>query len=346
MDRACSRKAYLRRGLIAASGLLLLAPPAGGLAQQKAEPPSVSPLTVSPPEMVPVPKVGEGAPLFSAAEMETIEHETRRNLMNTSVEVGPCLMSKVGKRFARGEVDAIAASAARNGGHIVLRPPNPTSHDPFEFKNWAEIEYAAGIMASQLAVDARKATEVAEQARRDAAQGRAGAEAVEAAELDRQKWIVRMTTAIAMYTEAKETQRHGQRGIPQILPGFDRRYVSGVPVPIAAEYEDLKLENIKVRSSEVEGVRVFRISGEVRNTRKRAINPPPLSVTAVDAAGFPLKGAIADPQRGSGRIEPGQTRSFAYELKPGPRNAETVVVTFGTTQMDLGRLPAGMAGCA
>src|SRR5688500_9938763 len=80
----------LGRSLAAASCAVLALGPSGGLAQPPPAP-SVSDLVVRPAPMVPVPDVGEGAPLLSLPEIRAIETQARMDVMGAARDMRGCL---------------------------------------------------------------------------------------------------------------------------------------------------------------------------------------------------------------------------------------------------------------
>jgi len=330
----------LKSGLLAAASLLAAIAPSGGLAQQ-APAPSVSPLVVAPPDMVPVPKVGEGAPLLTPREIESIRQTAVEHRFTAQKDLRGCTGSSGPSGeppISNAEVDHVARAAAMNGGKILLGPP------------FSEGGYLAELMASNLIAryipEAVKATAAAEQARRQAAQGLADQRTVEETELARQKIVTRLTTATAMLTEARaltaETQEARRRGGDPIRD-LSRRYIAGVLAPRETP-EYAKVELLKIESSqETDRTGAFiSVTGQIRNGRDRAIGVPPLSLTVVDDLGFPLKSEVAEPPDKRMKIEPGQLVAFAYKIRPQPRNGGKVVVGFGSNRIVPPRVPESL----
>jgi hypothetical protein len=353
--------AYLRgmaRALAMTSCALLAPGPAAGRAQDPAQEPTVAPLVITP--MVPVPQVGEGAPLYSLPELRAMQSEAQRQVAESRDAIRRCTPNaRLAIPPLRGdmtvaELDNIAAAAAKNGGRILLPRPLTGPGGVPDIREAYASEGAAARLAQGMVIDAEKATLAAEQTRRAAATGGATAKAVEDAELVRQKAVNRLMTARAVFLEFQAQTKAVQRvlramGTDPTSPPLptdvflnpDQRYQNGMPqITVPKEYADLSLQKVVVRERQGKDGPFLLVTGEIHNTRARAIGTPPLSVTVLDRFGSPLKTDIAQPVRAP-RIKPGEFSPFAYEVRPPPRDASTVVVTFGTNAYAEWRLPVG-----
>lgn len=311
---------------------LALAPPGGGLAQQRPDDAtSVSDVVVRSPEVV-APLVGEGAPLYTAAELEAIQIQARKDAQTALSEALHC--------NERGD---------DNGGSVVEGPYSR--------------EYLTAVAIRSGAETAIAATRQAEQIRRGAAQGRNTQEEVHAAELARQVAVNRVVRARAEFAEAQAITADLQwlAKTYDMAPGSEtfqlvarteiparaaeRAYESGMRRRVVMQsFENLALENIALREQEDRRGRILQVTGSIRNKGGRPASTPPLEITALDSFGIPLQREIADP-RGAGRIKPGATQNFSYTVRPRPANVAKITVAFGSDEYEPWRLPASAGGC-
>lgn len=300
-----------------------------GLAQDKTavQPPADKGVTVvdqieavSP--MVPVPKVGDGAPMFSAEELATLGRQTRRenNFAQEASVLQQCYVEAYG----------LPPPEARIMGYLEAHQ--------------ASMQLSAFTQAAQYA--SQEALEV----RRRAAQGKAAQAEVDQSELERQKAVLRVIATQNALNEGKAKALDAQQlSRERIPPGSWRAIIEAKAAernaedgeawnPAPKEYRDLRIENVKVVSREdAKNGAYLHVTGAIRNTRAKRISIPPLSISAIDDIGFALMNETATAR---GRIEPGQAVPFAYQLKPTPPRAKTVAVTFGDPDRPAWLMPA------
>ena len=265
----------------------------------------VAPLIVTP--GVPTPRVGAGAPLYT-----------------------PDLIRQRG--FEAREIRDQSNDA------FFLRCDPPYRAIPVYWLRVYREASDAAWRVSTLSRTAERATQKALRTRIDAAAGRANTADVEKAELDRQRTVIQMVAAELDMAEYRA----------QLLDIQDlfHRHVDVAEWPIHVntesaergdsrrtlapkEYEDLALENIQVARQDDARAAYYKVSGTILNTRPRRIRTPPISVPAVDMFGYPLMTGEA---QGKGRIGPGETQRFSYDLKPSPPQTAQLIVTFARSR--------------
>ncbi len=257
---------------------------------------------------VAVPRVGEGAALLSPTEIH--DKGTRaRDLRST---------------FEDGRATLYNCYTA-----VFGTPPNPERTIGYEEGT------DAGRKLSNWSRLAEEATVNAQRVRAAAAGGEATPADVEAAERERQRTVIEVTKAELDLDEALQKAIDIQELVK------DRTDIAGWNGMIYAnaaeradrknalvpkQFEDLQLKDVKaVERTDDKGQAYLFVTGAIRNTRKTRIAVPPLSFTAVDQFGYPLLNEAGEAR---GRIDAGKDQPFTYTLRPSPRNAARVVVTF------------------
>jgi len=286
-----------------------------GLAGAAEDPPAtvtttVAPLTVTPEQGVAPPDVGPGAPRLSPAEIRAIGEEQRFCGRETPTARIQAL------RLAQ-QIPSIQRAAARFDGRIMLNPYSAEENS----------ERGAALLVRTSAREAEDATAAAQAARRTAASS--GDPRVVETEMARQQAVNKLVAAQSILTEIKARRADADRDHRQgIRPIVDmNRRAGAVIVSPAAAYADLGLARIGAEQA----IDSLVVRGAIVNTRSQKIAVPPLRVTAFDAKGFPLKSNVIFPDRRAS-IAPGADQEFAFALKPAPRNAATVTVTFGQNE--------------
>jgi hypothetical protein len=282
--------------------------------------------------IVPVPDVGEGAPYLTVEDLSAIESQTRRNASTA-------------------QSDARAFRTCRLKGDPL---ESRLSYLYPSLEALLDEEVSAGNRVAIQAGRAQEATKAAEQARLDAAGGKADLRTVEAAELARQAAIGKLDEARIKYLEAgaavadfQDLERRGRvvisagsssgapSGVPIMWSDLDTRakrrrdagWWLGIPVP---EPEDgLHIQGIEAHERTEKGRPFVEITGQIRNDLDRAAPVPELVVSAIDSKGFVL---TAQPvSTGSGaRIPARAARNFAFELRPSPEAISKVTVSFSS----------------
>lgn len=299
-----------------------------GLAQDAAiQPPADSGVTVvdeieavSP--MVPVPKVGDGAPMFSSDELAAMGRQARRenNYAREAATLQECYIEAYG----------VPPPEARILGYLEA--------------------HQASIQLSAFTQAAQYASQEALAVRRRAAEGKATQAEVEAAELNRQRAVLRVIVSQNALNEGKAKALDAQQlSRDRVHPNSWKAIIEGNAAdrnaeggaawnPVPKEYLDLRIENVKVVSREdPKSGPYLHVTGAIRNTREKRISIPPLSISAIDDVGFALVNETATAR---GRIAPGEAAPFAYQLRPVPPRAKTVAVTFGNPDRQAWLLPA------
>ncbi len=291
------------------------------LAQQAAQ--TVDVTTVSPLVITPGPQVGAGATFFSLQDLSTAALDARAEAAAARDAGRECKSNQDG-----------ASQSEANGDFTLEALYNTESTVQFALQTAAEAAQAA----TQVALDARSggrdsaAAELARQTAVKAYQA-ASARAVEAhlrvADLQDQMRLHRDENPrqLQAYVDAKTLERSRNGG------------VAGVFVP--DQYKDLALSDIAAQAGQDKGAEVLKISGRISNPRKGAIAIPPMWFTAVDRYGTPLKSQQTIPEH-QGRIPPGGSLPFTFELKPMPDKTARAVVTFAPQNRPPLYMPASM----
>lgn len=275
---------------------------------------------------VPVPRVGEGAPLYTANEILAKARDARLDQV--------AYFNRQKQILTECYIEAYEV------------PPNPERLIGYDMA----IEAATRLAGA--ATSAEDRTREAQELRRKAAQGEATMAEVEAGELRRQEAVLRMMRAEIDLKEARAVSIDIQELVRDRVPIADWRGIIAAGAAersrindatdvfdlVPRQYRDLKLENVAVAEKmDAKGEVYVYVSGAIRNTRPRRIEVPPLSVTAVDEFGYAL---VTESASARGRIEPGQSFAFGYELKPTPIQASSVVVTFADPRWPVWLYPA------
>jgi len=304
-----------RRGTLLTSVALCLVLAGAVAAQQGSAPVTKAPeddpvtlletLTVSAAE---IPKVGEGAPLFTPQELHDKGYTargSRGDFEDGRQVIFECYLRVYGKGPTEGRMrgyDDGAAAAA-------------------QMSNWARVAEAATLALGK--------------GRIDMLEGKITQADFEKLELARQGAVIQMTKAEMDFEEAKAEAIDIQEAVKQRAHPLD--FVGIVQANAAEragrkyslipkEFEDLKLEHVQaVERNNSKGEPYLFVTGAIVNTHQKRIAIPPLSFTAVDQAGYPL---VSERGQAGGRIEPGQSKAFTYSLSPKPPHAARVTVTF------------------
>ena len=317
---------------------LLAAHPAALLAQTAPQDSAVvSELVVRPPDEAPVPKVGQGAPLYTPGEIVRIQEEARK---------------AVGE--ARSSVRRCSPQAP-----FITTPETVRAMLAWAFGE----ERDAALKVERLSAAAEKASLAAQDVRRRAAKGEARSEEMEKAELARQAAVNALVTARNELADASaaipvmqqligaldpppgspRSRRDWElvavaRVMPQVQMFKTRRAAERIKPP-ASPFADLAIRNVVVRESEDRRGRFLSIAGEVLNTRPRAIPIPSLQISQQDGFGFTLDEVTADPV--GRQIDAGAAARFSYEFRPKAARAEKVTVSFASAERLPIRRPAG-----
>lgn len=114
-----------------------------------------------------------------------------------------------------------------------------------------------------------------------------------------------------------------RQNIAQLWPTTAGAYaMAGLPVNLVG----LAIEDQHAQPALKDGRAVLVVSGALRNIRDRAVAPPPLRISLLNAAGKPVAVEIADP--GGARIPPGEARRFIVNVFDPPVSAADVQIDF------------------
>lgn len=281
--------------------------------------------------MVPVPNVGEGAPYRSAQELARVADAARLERMESQALALQFLTCR-----------------------MMANPPQRLS---FSYPSEEELLNREGDAANRAAIEAGragKATEAAEQARRDAASGKADMKAVEAAELARQAAVnkaeevrIKFLEAGAAIADFQDLQRRGwvvvnMAGDPEaaqprgnVIQWSDldakarKRREAGwwIGVPAPDPGNGLTVSGVEAHENTVKGKSIVTITGQIRNPTDKELPIPDLAVTAIDSKGFILTGV---PIATGAKVPAKAARAFAYDLKPAPDAVSKIAVTFSS----------------
>jgi hypothetical protein len=274
--------------------------------------------------MIPIPDVGEGAPLFTSSDLGQMQAETQR------------LVSK-------------SRSDLRRCG--ALLPPQYEPGHP-GITNLVAREYEAGQRVIASAGKAEAATLKAEDARRAAFSGNATKEEVEARELDRQAAIVVLQKARAELVEAQAMIGDAQKMIMSSRP-FDwlelrmkedarRRDDVGLGVGKPQDFTGLDIAEVKAQQfKDAKGGQPFvRVSGKIVNSNNKVIKIPALSVALVDERGWVMGNQTVTPVSKKG-IGSNKSEPFQIDVRPAPDLLQTALVTFAPKAQIQPRLGVG-----
>jgi hypothetical protein len=271
---------------------------------------------------VPVPAVGDGAPLMTPEEIVAKGRLARLDANKYEREIA---------ELERCYIDAYGM--------------RPIEERTMGFELAAE---SARKLAG-LSIRAEEATERMEQLRADVAAGAASVDDLVAAELARQALVREMTAAEsemiegrAQAIDAQELSRD-KRDLSEwftLMSMAMEERANRLHALVPKEFEDLALENIQARElHNAKGEPYLQVTGQIRNTRDRRIAIPPINVIAIDEFGYELLTKTAN---GRGRIAPGEATPFSYALDPSPVRSATVMVSFAGIARPAELLPASV----
>jgi hypothetical protein len=291
--------------------------------------------------MVPPPDVGEGAPYHAPEEIAAIGQAAARDASEAIAEGRTAGRSNE----CRDSVPDINTTSDRNPLDRV--PANiPRLQGLYRDKK------SQAQKVSQLAGKAEDATEQAEDARRDAAQGANNKSIVEKTELARQKAVnalekarlklMQIEASIADYGDL--TLRN--RGQQIEWADLDMRYVQrrqdgwGLGVPKESK---LPLSVVNMQASEYRGDKGYylRLTGVIVNIGDKPLAVPDFVVSVLDEKGFPLRNVMASvPSRI--QLPPGGVQPFSYDVQPSPRNVGRIVINFASGSEPPPELPVSL----
>ena len=261
--------------------------------------------------MVPIPDVGEGAPLFTSLDVEQIEAAVRTIETDARRDMRRCNKPAFGAR------------------QIVDCKPTGSLNELLA----CEIEHSN--KAANLAFKAARVTATAEDSRRAAARGEADMKAVEDTELARQEAVRNMQNARQQLLETRarladmlDAKMSGAQGRDPDHEEAQRRKAGwelGIAKPDVPE--GLSIQKVQVIERKDKKGAFVLVQGEIHNSNTSAISVPGLSATLLDENGFPLQTQAVSPTT-KRKIPAGKSHAFGFEIRPAPQMLKTAIVTF------------------
>ncbi|CAN5295386.1 hypothetical protein BH11PSE2_BH11PSE2_02360 [soil metagenome] len=319
----------------------------GDKAADKSKDTTVDELVVKP--LVDTPNVGKGAPQYTVEDIQQVEKQAQRTVSDSNSWARQC---------------------AGGGGMLAFNHGGKVTIEMLLTDAFRRTEEAA-LKVRSTGVRSEAATLAATQVRLEAGRGEKTDAEVKAAELVRQAAVNAFVEARAnlgrqdavMSEALRVLQERGYnktRYNPQTMTDTDKQDLANIqdelkstiegyeppayagslrPVAIPRQYSDLVVEKVVAREHAGGKVGSIIVTGQIRNTRAKAIPVPSLSFTAVDRFGYPLGDPKFADGRGAGHLAPGEAKAFSYELKPKPAKISTVVVTFAPATRASARPP-------
>lgn len=193
----------------------------------------------------------------------------------------------------------IFARRAVNGGFPQAGPGGEAT--PFRsMEAWERINHT---------ITARTVTQYAERIRREAARGLRTQKEVEEAELARQA---------------------------AMLKAFGPRLRAPAIESIRLAPASATLEGFRAGMAVEGGRQLLVVAGMLRNVADKTVRAPLLTITVLDAQGFVLAAKTFNP---SVRLQPGQTRAFAYRFVDPPANLKDVRIAVSDTVAGIPNAP-------
>lgn len=261
--------------------------------------------------MVPIPKVGPGAPLYSARDIDAIAAENQRAKSQLKGDIRSCDLT---------QRDLVRVSENGFPGLVTFLMD--------------EIEAVAKI--ESFAVKVKAAIAESEEVRRKAARGEATQAEVEKAELARQKVVnaydvartdlLRARAATAIWQDRKLKGRDVDWGE---IDGFVMRAERagwGLGITGKSTAGDLRITKTEAIEQTDKKGPYIQVYGTVVNTGTRTRQIPEISAAAVDADGWVIASTKGD---GAGaKVAAGKSQAVGLQIRPSPDGLTRVVVTF------------------
>jgi hypothetical protein len=281
--------------------------------------------------MIPPPDVGKGAPYHSPEEITEIASTAKRdanaaNSHSRTAGRSDACRDSVPDMNTPGNIDPIASRIPRNTPRL---------------QGLYRDEKTQATRVSQLAAKALDATNKAEDARRDAADGNYDKARVDKTEIARQKAVNELEKARLklMETQASiadygDIARHngGQEVEWMDLDGkaVQRRKAGwGLGIPKTTKVGGLRVGNMTSGEFQDDNGFYILISGVVANMGTKDEKVPEFVVTIIDNKGFPLRNMLGSPQRGT-RLQPQAQLPFRFVLRPSPEHIGSITVNFAS----------------
>jgi hypothetical protein len=280
--------------------------------------------------MVPIPDVGEGAPLFTAEDLGKMESETRRQALKTFSDRRKCSTRAIPEPFRHSE-----------GPSLV---------------NLLALEYERINRVAAVAGKAQSVTERAEKARRDAATGLVGMDVVIELELERQAAVNVLQKARAELFEVQamigdvQDMSLGQKGKGGItwahldmLALKRKKAAVGLGIAVPQDFKTLDIRNVVAsQHKDKKGKDMVVVRGDIVNSGTKSVTLPSLSVSLVDERGWVLTNSTVSAPGVRRSLGRGKTQAFSVEMRPAPDLLKTAVVTFAAKHAAEPRLGVGV----
>jgi hypothetical protein len=281
--------------------------------------------------MIPPPDVGQGAPYHSPEEIVEIATTAKRdanaaNADSRTAGRSDACRDSVADMNTPGNIDPIAS-------RIPMNTPR--------LQGLYRDEKNRATRVAQLAAKALEATNKAEDARRDAADGDYDKARVDKTEIARQKAVNELEKARLKLMETQAAiadygyivRHNGGQEVAWIdLDGkavARRKAGWGLGIPKATKVGGLAVANMKSGEFQDDNGFYILISGVLVNTGTKAETVPEFVVTILDAKGFPLRNVLGSPQSRS-KLPPEGQLPFRYILRPSPEHIGHIRMTFAS----------------
>jgi hypothetical protein len=266
--------------------------------------------------MVPIPDVGEGAPQFTAKDVDAMEEAARKTMADTRSDTRRCSNSPL--------IPVVSPTA----------PPSMVVLLAHEFE--------AAMKVANMADRAYAVTLAAEASRRDAASGAGNMQIVEQRELERQEAVNKLQEARAelfevqaMIGDFQDMMRGERRKTGIAWSDLDMRALNrkkdGVGLNIAMPnlHPGLDIQNVVAsQHKDRKGKDMVVVRGDIVNTGAKSATIPELFVALVDEQGWTLTNTTVSPPPFQKGIGAGKRKAFQVEVRPAPEALKTAVVTF------------------
>lgn len=280
--------------------------------------------------MIPPPDVGPGAPYHSPEELGEIASSAARAASDANGSSRTAGRSEACK-------DSVHDMNTRVGGDPLARVAMNTPRLQGLYRD----EKTQATKVANMAEKALKATNEAENARRDAADGNYDKARVEKTEITRQKAVNDLQKARLKLMETQASiADYGdlrRRRPSQEIAWMDldekamerRRAGWGLGVPKSTKVGGLSVANMQSGEFQDDLGFYILIAGAVVNTGKTTETVPAFIITVLDAKGLPLRNTMGSPAART-RLAPGEQMPFRYSLRPSPEHVGRILVNFAS----------------
>ena len=292
--------------------------------------------------MIPPPDVGQGAPYHSPEEISEIASTAGRDATQANID----------SRVAGKNDDCRDSQTDMNtpGG---VDPLKRVAMNTPRLQGLYRDEKNQASRVASLAAKALQATNSAEDARRDAADGKYDKSRVERTEITRQKAVNELDKARLklMETQARIADygyirmRNGGQTIEWIdldMKAIQRRKAGwGLGVPKETKVGGLTVANMNGGEFEDERGFYILIAGVVVNSGSTAETVPEFIITILDQKNLPLRNVLGSPQNRT-TLPPGGQLPFRYTLRPSPEHIGHIALNFASGKEPPPEIPVGL----